>query len=240
MFVPVWNATLDLLGIRAGTRFLDAGCGTGMATTLAAQRGAQAHGADAAENMIKLAREQVKGVDFQLCDMESMPFETGFFDRIMAINSLHFTNRPLRALRELVRVAASGGEIAVVCLGPRELNNFEAPVKAMLALVPEARKQEIVDPFRLSAVGVVEMMFEEAGLVEIRDQYIECPVIYDSLQRACESMRAIALYAGTSALAPRDKLDTALESSLKPFVVADGRVVWRATHRIVIGTKRAA
>ncbi|MDB4955135.1 MAG: class SAM-dependent methyltransferase [Myxococcales bacterium] len=239
VFEPVWKATLDLLQVGQGTRFLDAGCGTGMATEIAVKRGARAYGADAAENMIKLAKKRVAEAEFHHCDMESMPFEAGFFDTVMAINSIHFTNQPLFALRELVRTCAAGGHVAIVCLGPRESHNFEAPVKAMLSLVPESRKSEalFVDPFRLSAVGVLEMMFQEAGLVEVKHRFVECPVIYDSLAKACESMRNIALYPATQTVAPQDALDAAVTASLEPYVVADGRVVWKANHRIVMGKK---
>ena len=45
---PFFTAALDALGITAGTRLLDAGCGSGLALTLAARRGAVVSGLDAA------------------------------------------------------------------------------------------------------------------------------------------------------------------------------------------------
>ena len=210
-----------------------------MATALAVTRGARAYGMDAAEAMIEIAKTRVPEAAFEHCDMESLSFETGFFDGAMAINSLHFTVNPQLALRELVRVCAKGGQVAIACLGPREDHNFEAPIKAMLSLVPTDRKSEpaFVDPFRLSAVGVLEMMFAEAGLDDVHDRYVECPVIYDNLERACESMRNVALYPAACQVVARDVLDAALTRSLEPYVVESGMVVWRATHRLVIGRK---
>jgi SAM-dependent methyltransferase len=241
VFVPVWTGTLDLLGVGAGTTFLDAGCGTGMATAIAVERGARAYGADAADNMVKLAAQRVPQAEFSLCDMETMPFADGFFDRVMAVNSLHFTNRPMRALRELVRVCAAGGKVAVVSLGPREDHNFEAPMKALLAKVPPERKKDpgIVDPFRLAATGVVDMMFEEVGLTDLQDRLIECPISHDSLEHTLAAMRNVGLYAAASMVVATDVLDAALTEALRPFVQTDGRVVWRATHRVVMGTKPA-
>ena len=56
---PVFQAVLDRTGVGPGTRYLDVGCGTGMAAGMAAARGAEASGLDAAEGMLAIARERV-------------------------------------------------------------------------------------------------------------------------------------------------------------------------------------
>ena len=46
--VALYEAVLELLAPLAGTRLLDAGCGAGLFASLAAERGAEVHGLDAA------------------------------------------------------------------------------------------------------------------------------------------------------------------------------------------------
>jgi 2-polyprenyl-3-methyl-5-hydroxy-6-metoxy-1,4-benzoquinol methylase len=47
--MPLWGAMLDAAAVGEGMRLLDAGCGAGGASLLAARRGAQVNGLDAAE-----------------------------------------------------------------------------------------------------------------------------------------------------------------------------------------------
>ena len=47
---PVYLAVFDRVGLRSGTVYLDAGCGSGMAARIAAERGVRVSGLDAAEN----------------------------------------------------------------------------------------------------------------------------------------------------------------------------------------------
>jgi 2-polyprenyl-3-methyl-5-hydroxy-6-metoxy-1,4-benzoquinol methylase len=57
--MPLYDAALARLGIAAGTRILDVGCGSGMFCQLAAQRGAEVDGIDAAPALIDIARRRV-------------------------------------------------------------------------------------------------------------------------------------------------------------------------------------
>ena len=50
MHRPIWEAMLNATEVGSGTRFLDAGGGGGGASILAAERGAQVSGLDAAES----------------------------------------------------------------------------------------------------------------------------------------------------------------------------------------------
>jgi cyclopropane fatty-acyl-phospholipid synthase-like methyltransferase len=56
---PAYSAALDALGVGAGTRLLDVGCGAGRALRLAADRGAEVTGLDAAPGMLEHARRRV-------------------------------------------------------------------------------------------------------------------------------------------------------------------------------------
>src|SRR5580700_3993144 len=80
----LWRPVLDLAGVGAGTRMLDAGCGAGGASVM--------------------ARERLAGADLRLAELEHLPFEDGQFDAVVAINSLQFAPDHAEAARELLRV----------------------------------------------------------------------------------------------------------------------------------------
>jgi 2-polyprenyl-3-methyl-5-hydroxy-6-metoxy-1,4-benzoquinol methylase len=49
---PIYEAVLERAGVKSSTRYLDVGCGAGMAAQIAAARGAQVSGIDAAEALL--------------------------------------------------------------------------------------------------------------------------------------------------------------------------------------------
>src|ERR1700694_788506 len=72
--LPLWHALLDAAAVGSSTRLLDAGCGAGGASALAAGRGAQVNGRDAAEPLIAIARERVPDGDFRVGDLAALPY----------------------------------------------------------------------------------------------------------------------------------------------------------------------
>ena len=66
--MPIWEAMLDSAEVGQGTRFLDLGCGGGGASVLAAKRGAQVAGLDAAEALLDIARERLPDGNFRVGD----------------------------------------------------------------------------------------------------------------------------------------------------------------------------
>ena len=68
MGTPLWEAMLDSTAVGRGTRLLDLGCGGGGASVLAAERGAQVAGLDAAQALIDIARKRVPKGDFRVGD----------------------------------------------------------------------------------------------------------------------------------------------------------------------------
>ena len=49
-----------------------------------------------------------------VCDVASMPFDTGYFDRVIATCLLHHVDSPLRAAQEMRRVTRTGGVITIL------------------------------------------------------------------------------------------------------------------------------
>jgi ubiquinone/menaquinone biosynthesis C-methylase UbiE len=105
---------LDVVGAGPGTRFLDAGCGSGGASAIATRRGAIVTGVDLSDQMIAVCREktELSGCTFEIGSLEALPFEDASFDAVIASMVIHFCS-PEQALRELKRVLVTPGRIAV-------------------------------------------------------------------------------------------------------------------------------
>src|SRR3712207_458761 len=71
--LPAYERALREIALRPGTTVLDVGCGSGVFLRVAADRGARVSGVDAAEALVRLARERVPGADVRVGDMEALP-----------------------------------------------------------------------------------------------------------------------------------------------------------------------
>jgi 2-polyprenyl-3-methyl-5-hydroxy-6-metoxy-1,4-benzoquinol methylase len=97
-----------------GQVLLDAGCGAGPWSILAAKNGAFVHGIDIQEGMIEKAKqaaleEQVENsTDFRVGDVSLLPYPDNFFDKVLSINvGCNLPSLKLH-LEELNRVLKSG------------------------------------------------------------------------------------------------------------------------------------
>jgi SAM-dependent methyltransferase len=77
---PAREAVADAAGIGAGTRLLDAGCGTGEFLALALERGADASGIDISSDMLAVARRHAPEADLREGDVTKLPFDDDAFD----------------------------------------------------------------------------------------------------------------------------------------------------------------
>jgi ubiquinone/menaquinone biosynthesis C-methylase UbiE len=109
------------LGLTAGGRLLDVGCGTGEDTRrLAAIVGPEgsAVGLDASQTMIETARQRTEGTGlpatFQVADAAALEFPDGSFDAVRAERVLIHVPDPGRVLAEMVRVTRPGGRVVVI------------------------------------------------------------------------------------------------------------------------------
>jgi SAM-dependent methyltransferase len=111
------------LGIDAGTRVLDVGCGSGQFALIAARAGAQVTGCDIAKNWIERARERAAqerlNVAFDEGDAEALPYPDAQFDVVASLLGAMFAPRPNLVAAELTRVCRPGGMIAMANWTPQ-------------------------------------------------------------------------------------------------------------------------
>jgi ubiquinone/menaquinone biosynthesis C-methylase UbiE len=101
-YIPLWERMLDVVGAGPGMRVLDAGCGSGGASAIAARRGAIVAGVDLSDQMIAICREKTEltGCTFEVGSLEAVPLPDASFDAMIASMVLHFCHSPERALQE--------------------------------------------------------------------------------------------------------------------------------------------
>jgi len=96
---------MRLLRPQPGASLLDVGCGTGYFSRRFAGKGLVVTGLDPDEGMLDYARAREDTVRYLRGDTLALPFEDRSFDHCIAITSLCFVTDPVRALREMLRVA---------------------------------------------------------------------------------------------------------------------------------------
>jgi SAM-dependent methyltransferase len=115
---PELRSLIASLGLAAGMRVLDAGCGTGEALHWlweAVKPAGAVLGIDLAAAHVEAARRHlIPPIEVLQADLleVSLPPET-FFDFIWCVNTLHHLRDPLRGLRHLATLLRPGGRIAL-------------------------------------------------------------------------------------------------------------------------------
>jgi SAM-dependent methyltransferase len=165
---PAREALADATGIGPGMRVLDIGCGTGELCALAAERGAEPAGIDAAEGMIEIARRRLPGADLRVGPMEDVPWEDDRFDVATAVNALQFAADFVDALAEAARVVRPGGAVAVSNWGRMEDRELFVVMRA-LRDGPSAAGSDISEP------GGLEAFARRAGLEPAQAGEVEVP-----------------------------------------------------------------
>ena len=126
MFACLFQAVLQKVNLGWGTAVLDVGCGSGVFAEMAALRGAQISGLDAAEALLAIARQRAPEGDFRHGDMEELPFADQSFDVVTGFNSFQYAANPANALKEARRVARKGGSLIIAVWGKPENSDAKA------------------------------------------------------------------------------------------------------------------
>jgi SAM-dependent methyltransferase len=116
--------------IKIGSKMCDLGCGDGYGSVTLARQGFHVTGIDVSAEMIDKAIKQAEGlpVMFTKGDISNVPFADDTFDAALVINSLEWTESPLKVLNEMKRIVKNGGYACVAILGPTAMprkNSFD-------------------------------------------------------------------------------------------------------------------
>src|ERR1700722_1789737 len=165
---PTSEAFVARRGLTPGTRVLDVACGSGNVAIPAARAGARVTGVDIAPNLLETARARAAreglAIEFDEGDAEQMSYADGAFDLVASMFGAMFAPRPERAVRELVRVCRSGGEIAMANWTPRGFVGGMFTVTS--AHVPPA--PGVTPPVLWGDEATVRERFRVAGVERVR------------------------------------------------------------------------
>jgi len=232
---PAYAAVLERLGIGAGTRYLDAGCGAGLAAQMAAARGAEVSGIDAAEALLAIARMRTPKGDFRHGDLEELPFADRSFDAVTGFNSFQYAANPVIALREARRVTKPGGKIAILTWGTPEGMEAVAVITALRTVMPPP-PPGAPGPFALSEEAALRRFAADAGLNpgEILD--IDSPMVYRDLATALRGLGSSGVSARAMNHAGEQAVHDAHEKAITPYRQSDGSYKIGARFRCLFAT----
>ena len=173
-----------LAPLRGDERALDAGTGAGALALGLAPLVGEVVGCDIVPEMLDEARKMaadLPSVSFVAGDIFALPFETGSFDIVGTIRTLHHLERPEKAIPELMRVTRANGRLLVI----DQLAPLDPPRAAEIDRFERAR-----DPSHARTLSDQDMrgLFDMNGLAVLRQEVVsELRNVEDFLDRAgCE------------------------------------------------------
>jgi ubiquinone/menaquinone biosynthesis C-methylase UbiE len=153
----------------------DLGCGDGYGSYLLQQNGYKVTGMDFSEKMVEIAKHnEMKNLRFIQGDLIQLPFRDNELEAVMAINSLEWTESPLRALNELERVVKKDGFICIGLLGP----TAHPRGNAFPRLIGEEAICNTMMPWEL------ERLAEDKGWQKIDEEWVYKKGVADSLTKS--------------------------------------------------------
>lgn len=121
--ISITGQTLERMGLKAGDRVLDLGCGAGWASRLLARKVADAAnpgqvvGLDISDEMVRRARAASRDFDnvmFVVGAADQIPWEENFFTHVLSVESFYYYPDQDRVLNDLFRVMAPQGRLFVL------------------------------------------------------------------------------------------------------------------------------
>ncbi|MGV3759975.1 MAG: class I SAM-dependent methyltransferase [Actinomycetota bacterium] len=232
---PLYEAALDAVEVGPATALLDAGCGSGLVLELAQQRGASISGLDASEALLAVARRRTPDGDLRQGEIEELPFADSSFDVVTAFNSVQYAADPVRAVRELGRVAGPGARIVVASWGDPVRCESRVVLAAVGALLPPP-PPGAGGPFALAAPGRLEELLEAGGLTPKHAEEITVTFRFDDLDRAVRGHLSAGPSRRAIEEAGRGAVEQAIRGALASSIGNDGSSVQRNAFRFVVAT----
>jgi SAM-dependent methyltransferase len=229
----VYEAVLERTGVGAGRRYLDVGCGAGGAAQLAAARGAQVSGIDAADTLIAIARERAPNGEFHVGDLEALPFGDATFDVVTGFNSFQYAANPAVALAEARRVTKAEGMIVIMTWGAPEGMQAAALIAALRPLLPPP-PPGAPGPFALSDETVLRSFAAAAGLRPGDVFDVDSPWLYPDEATAVRGLNSSGVSFRAMENSSEADVTEAHKQALAPFRQANGSYRIGATFRCLL------
>jgi ubiquinone/menaquinone biosynthesis C-methylase UbiE len=165
---PTGEQAIARMKLKADSRVLDLGCGSGWATRLMAEiaNAGRVAGIDISDEMIAQARAaspEHPNAEFHVGSAERLPFADGEFTHAFSMESIYYYSDMLAALSEVRRVLAPGGLFASVV----DLYQENEPSHQWI--------EQLKVPVHLLSINEYQKLFAQAGFVETLDERLYDP-----------------------------------------------------------------
>ena len=249
ILAPLGERAMDALGVAAGDRVLDVGCGCGATAIELARRvgpSGAVTGVDISAPMLaraqeRAARESSLNLSFLRADVSRHRFEEPV-DRAFSRFGVMFFTDPATAFASIRRALRPGGRLGFVCWADKARNLWRAvPIEAASPHIelPQPIGPNEPGPFAFEDRGRVEAILDSAGFEEIRiDRHEGTFSFGDALDVAVDrALRVgplgVALEKATDAQRAAIEADMAiaLERHATPDGIALGYASWIVTAR---------
>lgn len=241
MFGPLADELVASAGLRTGDRVLDVACGTGIVARRAArQLGGQGRvvGLDINPGMLAVARSAAAAegleIEWREGDALAPPFAEGSFDAVFCQQALQFFPDRAAALREMRRVLAEGGRLAVSVFRSLEHRPDLAAVAAALErhLGPQAAAPRLAVA-SLGDADELQRLIVGASFREVEIRPVVTTQRFASVEAYLRDMEVTA-----PSTDPVGRLDEAtrravladLSAALRPYLAEEGLVFPAGTH----------
>ena len=215
-FLPMYKRVLSRLTLNEDTLVLDAGCGSGLFSFMAIQKGAQVIGIDAAPGLLEIARNRNPGNSFLEEDLETLPFTNNTFDVVAGFNAFQYAGDIAKALKEAKRVLKPLGKLIIGMWDRPERSEATEILKAITTLLPLLPPGNN-NPFELSEDGKIEGILGELQFSAVDKQYVGCPMLFHSLSDAVKSFVGTAPAAAASNYTNPEIVRETITKAFSPF-----------------------
>jgi SAM-dependent methyltransferase len=219
--LPLFTAVLEAAAVGPGTRYLDLGCGAGLACKLAAARGARVAGLDGSHELVAIARARVPDADLRAGEMEELPFEDAFFDVVTGFNSFQFAGDRVSAVTEARRVTRSGGKLGFGVWGKPEDCEAQQFLGALREVMPPP-PPDAPKHGPLATDGVLDALLRSAGWRPRAQQEVSCPFVFHDLETALRALLAAGPVSLAIAHSGEERVRAVFTAALVPYKSASG------------------
>jgi ubiquinone/menaquinone biosynthesis C-methylase UbiE len=238
-------ALFDAAHVGEGSRVLDLGTGAGDAAGRAVERGAEATGIDVSSSMLEIAAGRHPGASFVQASAADLPFGDGSFDAVVGNNVIQHVGEPEKAAREMERVLAPGGRVALSTWDAPERSPFFASVHHAVAsaeVPPPTEAPAGPSFFQFTDDAAFRALLENAGFESVGIHAIEVEIPIASADQLIAALAEGTVRVGAALRAAddaqRERMRESLEEQLTEWRRGSGFVI-PAPMKLASGAKPA-
>ncbi|WP_327234278.1 SAM-dependent methyltransferase [Streptomyces sp. NBC_01317] len=244
MLVPLYEAVHERLEVRAGTRLLGLGCGSGLALLMATARGARVTGVDSDEELLTLASARLaapgsasrpSGSVLPTSRMAEAALPGGVpYDVITALQPIGCVAGDAKglapALDAAIPLAGRGAPVVLTGWGPPERCATAGVLRVAGRLADPLRKGGWRPAYR----DDLEEVAARAGLKPDGSGRVSCPFGYADTESAVRGLLSTGVFDGAVRAVDRRQVEKEIAEALHPHVRKDGTVWMPNVFRYLI------